>query len=122
MPGGPSLGAMATRFNTARAAALALPGAEERPHHDIISFRVAGRIFATAPDEGHLRAMLDEDRIRALTADDPDAFRPLTWGSRLACVAVDLARVDPAWAGDLLVGAWRRKTPAAIASMLELRD
>ena len=48
-------------IETARALALALPGALERDHHGRASFRVGGAIFATLWDA--------EDDLRALLAD-----------------------------------------------------
>jgi hypothetical protein len=98
----------------ARALALALPEAEEQPHHGIGSFRVRGKIFATIPDDGHLRVMVDEGEIRACVAEDPQAFAEFWWGSRLACVVVDLDRADPEQLGELLFEAWARKAPRGL--------
>jgi hypothetical protein len=55
--------------------------------------------------------MLDEPRIRAAVAIDPDGCEELWWGKRLRGVRVDLARVDPDVFVDLLGDAWRRKSP-----------
>ena len=49
------------------------------------SFRVRGKIFATVPDDTHLRVMVDEMEIRAAVAANPDACQELYWGKRLAC-------------------------------------
>lgn len=95
----------------ARELALALPEAVERDHHGMPSFRVRGKIFATAPDEAHLRVMVDEAEIRAATGEDPDTFEAFWWGSRLACVVVDLRRVATDQLAELLDEAWRRKAP-----------
>ena len=58
------------------------------------SFRVGRRIFATVPDEQHVRVMADELEIRAAIANDSATFEALYWGERLSCVVVDLQRAS----------------------------
>jgi hypothetical protein len=94
--------------------ALSLPEVTEEPHFHYSSFRVRGKIFATVPDEEHLRVMADEGEIRACVAQDPAAFAELWWGSRLSCVVVDLAAVDGDQLSELLADAWRRTAPGAL--------
>jgi hypothetical protein len=98
----------------ARGLALALPEAAEQDHHGMPSFRVRGKIFATVPDDEHLRVMVDEGEVRACVAQDPAAFAELWWGSRLACVVVRLGAVDSDQLAELLADAWRRKAPRAL--------
>jgi hypothetical protein len=100
-----------TTVNQARKLALALPEATEQDHHGMASFRVRGKIFATVPDDTHLRVMVDEMEIRAAVAENPEACEEFYWGKRLACVVVDLGRATPQLAGELLVEAWARKAP-----------
>ena len=52
-----------------RRLAMALRGTTESPHHRYTSFRVRGRIYATAPREGgSLHLFLDDaDRDRMVT-------------------------------------------------------
>ena len=100
---------MAITFDDARAAALDLPGVEEAPHHEIVSFRVGGRIIATAPDATCLRVMLDAERILELCAREPDLYRPVPWGRRVAAVALDLSRAELVDVRELLEEAWRRR-------------
>ena len=69
-----------TTLAQARKLALALPEATEQDHHDMTSFRVRGKIFATVPDDTHLRIMVDEMEIRAAVAENPDACQELYWG------------------------------------------
>jgi hypothetical protein len=95
----------------ARKLALGLPEAVEQDHHGIPSFRVHGRIFATVPDGEHLRIMVDEGDIRAAVAEDPAACEEFWWGSRLACLVVDLRLVARELIEELLTDAWRRKAP-----------
>lgn len=101
-------------MHPAVAFALTLPEAVEQDHHGLPSYRVRGRIFATAPDGEHLRVMVDESEIRASAAEDPDAFAEFWWGSRLACLVVDLRVAPPDQVRELLTEAWRRKAPRTL--------
>ncbi len=94
-----------------RALALALPEAVEQDHHGMPSFRVAGKIFATLPDDRHVRVMAAEGDILAAVAEDPAACSEFWWGSRLACVVVRLAVADPRLVEELLADAWARRAP-----------
>ena len=99
------------RISEVRRAALALPEAVELDHHGIPSFRVGGRIFATLPDDTHVRVMVDERDIRAAVAAHPTACAEFWWGSRLACVVIDVGVAPRRVVAELLVDAWRRKAP-----------
>ena len=79
------------------------------------SFRVRGKIFATVPDETHLRVMVDEMETRATVAENPSACQEFYWGKRLACVVVDLGAATPELVRELLVEAWARKAPKKLA-------
>ncbi|MGA2322166.1 MAG: MmcQ/YjbR family DNA-binding protein [Solirubrobacteraceae bacterium] len=94
-----------------RQLALALPAAVEVGHHGRPSFRVAGRIFATLWDEGHMNVMLDEPGIQTAVQGNPDACEEFWWGKRLRAVHVSLDRADEALAGELLADAWEQKAP-----------
>jgi hypothetical protein len=107
-----------TTLSAARAFALGLPEATEQDHHGMSSFRVRGKIFATVPDEAHLRVMLDETAIRAAAAEQPRVCQELYWGKRLSCVVVDLRRASTRLVEDLLAEAWDRKAPRALARRL----
>jgi hypothetical protein len=98
----------------AHAFALTLPEAVEQDHHGMRSFRVRGRIFATVPDDDHLRVMVDEGEIRAAVAEDPEAFAEFWWGARLSCVVVDLRAAPPDQVRELLTDAWRRRAPRTL--------
>jgi hypothetical protein len=97
--------------------ALGLPEAVEAEHHGFPSYRVRGRIFATAPDSEHLHVMLDEAGIREAVAEDPVACSEKWWGRRLACVRVELAHADPERVAEMLEDAWRGKAPARLRRM-----
>ena len=82
------------------------------------SFRVRGKIFATVPDDSHLRVMVDEMGIRAAVAEHPDACQGFYWGKRLACVVVVLGHAKPELVSELLTEAWVRKAPKGLAGQL----
>jgi len=111
---------MRTTVERARRLALALPQVTEQDHHGIASFRVRGKIFATMPDDEHLRVMVDEDEIRAAASENPAVFHEFYWGNRLACLVVDVAGASPTQLRELLTEAWLRKAPESLAK--QLRD
>jgi hypothetical protein len=93
-----------------RRMAMTLLGTTESPHHQYTSFRVRGRIFATAPqDGGRLHVFVDEaDRDRMVRLD-PDAYEKLGWGRKVVGLRVDLTRAEPEDVRALLRTAWQRK-------------
>jgi hypothetical protein len=94
----------------ARRFALSLPAASEEPHHDMSSFRVAGKIFATVtPDETRLHVFVDEPEISASVAEDPAAFEPLLWGKSVRGVRILLAAAPDDRVRELLAESWRRR-------------
>jgi hypothetical protein len=98
----------------ARLLALALPGAVETDHHGRPSFRVAGKIFATLRDAGHLNVMLDEPGILTAVAATPDVCAEVWWGKRLSAVQVRLDRADAELVAELLADAWEHRAPARL--------
>jgi hypothetical protein len=100
----------------ARRVALSLPEATEQDHHGLPSFRVRNKIFATVPDDAHLRVMLDPDMARAVAETDPETFEQLWWGKKLCGVTVTLAKVGGAALAELLEQAWRRQAPRRLAA------
>ena len=95
-----------------RRMAMSLLGTTESPHHAYTSFRVRGRIYATAPREGgRLHVFVDdEDRDRMLRLD-PAAYEKLGWGRRTVGLRVDLDRAGTGDVEALLRSAWQRKLP-----------
>lgn len=92
--------------------AMNLHGTTESPHHRYTSFRLRGRIYATAPKEGGLlHVFVDEpDRDRMLRLD-PDAYELLGWGKKVVGLRVDLGRARREDVQALLRTAWQRKLP-----------
>jgi len=102
----------------ARDLALALPEVTEADHHGITSFRIRGRIFATVPDAGHVRIMVDENEIRSAVAENPTVCEEFYWGKRLACVVVALKPASSNLLRELLTEAWLRKAPRSLAGRI----
>ena len=95
-----------------RGLAMNLHGTTESPHHRYTSFRLRGRIYATAPKEGgFLHVFVDEpDRDRMLRLD-PGAYERLGWGKKIVGLRVDLTRARRVDVQALLRTAWQRKLP-----------
>ena len=98
----------------ARELAFELPEASEQDHHGMASFRIRGKIFATLPDDDHLRVMLDEAEINAAVAEYPTACTEFYWGKRLACVVVSLTGAPAGLLRELLTEAWLCKAPKSL--------
>jgi hypothetical protein len=106
---------MAVRPSTVRRIALELPESAEAPHHDMTSFRVSGKIFATMPPEGgHLHVFLDADEVAAFCAEFPEAVEELWWGARLSGCRVTLSAASTALVRELLRESWWRRAPARL--------
>jgi hypothetical protein len=98
-----------------RKLALGLPEATDQPHHDMTSFRVRGKIFATMPPEGgRLHVFVSEDQVASYCAEFPAAVEELWWGKKLSGARVILARADRALVRELLAESWRRKAPKSL--------
>jgi hypothetical protein len=98
-----------------RRLAMALLGTTESPHHRYTSFRVRGRIYATAPVEGgSLHVFLDEEDRDRMIRLQPHAYIELGWGRKTAGLRVDLDRARPEDVRELLRAAWKRKLPKSV--------
>ena len=103
-----------------RAIALGLPEATEAPHHDMTSFRVRGKIFATAPaDEAHVHVFVDESETAAAVAECPTWCAELWWGKKLSGVRVTLADADPQRVAELVEESYRRRAPKKLIAELD---
>jgi hypothetical protein len=103
-----------------RAFALALPEATEAPHFHFTSFRIRGKIFATAPpDKEYLHIFLPPEERDAAIAREPDFLEELTWGAKVVGLRVILASAKPAVTAELLAKAWSLKAPRKLLSREE---
>lgn len=101
----------------ARAFALSLPGATEEPHFDMTSFRVRGKIFATAPADGsRLHVFVDEGEVEATVTEQPRGFEPLLWGQQVRGLRILLAAAPDDRVRELLAESWRRKAPTRLVA------
>jgi hypothetical protein len=104
----------------ARRFALSLPEVSEEPHFEKVSWRVRGKIFATAHPSGEqLNIFVEKVHARAIAANLPDSFAELHWGIRLAGVTARLAAADEDIVCGLLEQAWRRKAPKRQVAALD---
>jgi len=95
-----------------RGLAMDLPGTTESPHHRYTSFRLRGRIYATAPrDGGFLRVFVDEPDRERMARIDPAAYQPLGGGRKVVGLQVDLEHARREDVQALLCAAWQRKRP-----------
>ena len=96
--------------------ALSLPETAEAPHFNYASFRVCGKIFATAPPDGeHLHVFVGEETRERALALDPGWIEKLFWGQRVAGLRIALAKAKPAVVEALLSQAWRDKAPKRLS-------
>ena len=70
---------------TVRRLALSLPETAEAPHHDMTSFRVAGKIFATMPPEGgRVHVFVGDEEVDRLCRRVPGCGRGAVVGEQTA--------------------------------------
>lgn len=81
------------RLEQAEAAAMSLPGVAVAPHHELVSFRVGGRIFMTVPPGGgHIHVFIGEDdRLEAIRKHG-ECVEDLRWGGKSVGVRIHLAK------------------------------
>ncbi len=90
--------------------ALALPDVTEEPHHEYSSFRVRGKIFATAPPDGkHVHVFVDDDSREQAVELYPEFVEKLFWGGKVRGIRIRLASATPGVVKDLVRSAWLRK-------------
>jgi hypothetical protein len=91
--------------------ALALPETTEQPHFHLTSFRVKGKIFATAAPDGSFMNVFVDDALReTIVAVDPKAYETRWWG-KSAYLHVHLAAAKARDVKTLLHAAWARRAP-----------
>ena len=102
-------------LDQARRLALALPEATEAPHFNYTSFRVRGKIFATAPPDGSaLHVFVGEDQRALALALHGKFIEPLPWGAKIVGLRVRLDKAPAKVVEALLRQAWTGKAPKAL--------
>jgi hypothetical protein len=82
---------------------MTLPEVAEAPHHHLTSFRVRGRIFATAPlDDTVLHIFVPEPVREQALVLYPGFLETLRWGGKTVGLRVRLAAADRGVTKDLL--------------------
>lgn len=103
------------KLSQVRKLALSLPEVVEEPHFDRTSFRVRGKIIATAlPNEPFLNVMANETIREPALAMYPDVLEKLFWGKKVCGLRVDLGKVDESLLLELLDKTWREKAPKSL--------
>lgn len=101
----------------ARKIALAFPESVEAPHFEYTSFRVKGKIFATAPPGGgFLHVFVGEEERRAALAAEGAALEELEWGARVVGLRVTLAKAPAGLVRHLLELAWTARAPKTVVA------
>lgn len=104
-------------LNQVRKLALQLPEVTEEPHFDRTSFRVRGKIIATAIEGGSsLNVMAGETTREPLLALYPDFVTKLFWGKKVCGVTVNLNSATSDLISELLENTWREKAPKSLTS------
>jgi hypothetical protein len=107
----------------ARKFALSLPEATEEPHFEFTSFRIGGKIFATAPPESdYLHIFVPEEFREAALGRGSDFLEELRWGKRVLGLRVMLPAAKPADIHALLEEAWTHKAPKRLRALGESKE
>jgi hypothetical protein len=100
------------KLQQVRSIAMALPSVTEEPHFQYTSFRVGGKIFATAPPDGAtLHVFVDEEARQLALALEPEPLEILTWGKKVVGLRVALSKAKAPMVRKLLQQAWERRAP-----------
>jgi hypothetical protein len=111
---------MAVSAATVRRLALSLPDTAEAPHHDMTSFRVAGKIFATMPSGGgRLHGFVGDDEVSASVAEYPAAVEELLWGAKRRGCRVLLSQATAPLVRELLTESWRGRAPRKLLAAFD---
>ncbi|MCG8414156.1 MAG: MmcQ/YjbR family DNA-binding protein [Pseudomonadales bacterium] len=105
------------KLTQVRKLALALPEVTEEPHFDRTSFRIRGKIIATAiADEPFLNIMASEPVREPALAMYPDALEKLYWGKKVCGVRVHLENAESEMVAELLEKTWKEKAPKSLVN------
>lgn len=97
--------------------AIALPEVTEEPHFHRTSFRVRGKIFATAvPNEPSLNIMVGESVREPALHLYPDCVEKLFWGKKVVGLTINMEKAKQSMVAELLRKAWQEKAPKSLQS------
>ena len=100
-----------------RRVVLSLPEAEERETWGHPTFRVRDKMFAALSDDGRQASVkATREEQAALLAAAPETFGVPAYVGRHGWVSIQLATVDPAELGELVVEAWRQTAPRRLVA------
>jgi hypothetical protein len=109
-----------------RAFCLSLPGTHEKEtwgdaeHAGDVTFRVKEKIYVITGQEGGSASVRTTMEQQAdLMAAFPDAVRSAPYVGRFGWVVIDLERLAPEVARDVIRSAWRRTAPKAVVREFE---
>lgn len=122
LPGwGCNIGVMT--LENVRRIAMSLPEVTEEPHFEYTSFRVKGKIFATAPPNGaHVHIFVAEEDREPVLMTAPDVCEKLFWGGKVRGLRVGLGKAKKPLVAELLKKAWLHKAPKALVNKLALQS
>lgn len=108
------------KLNHVRSVMLALPEVNEEPHFESTSFRIRGKIIATAPPgDEFLHIFVQEQEREPALAVYPEFIEKLLWGAKVAGLRISLANAKPAVVKQLLLQAWLHKAPKKLVTQFQ---
>jgi len=100
-----------------RRVVLSLPETEERETWGHPTFRVRNKMFAALSDDGRLASVkATREEQAALVEAAPETFGVPAYVGRHGWVSIQLATVDAAELGELVVEAWRLTAPKRLVA------
>ena len=106
----------------ARRLALGFPEAVEKETWGHPTFRVRGKMFATmSADDATATVKASKEAQAALVGSEPETFSVPAYVGQHGWVGIQLDRVDPQEAVELLDEAWRATAPKRVVAAFEAR-
>ena len=119
----PSPSSKGVTFDTVRAIAQTLSGAEESTSYGTPAFKVKGKLFARFHQGGEaLVVSVDFDQREEMMNTSPEKFYITDHYLKYPWVLVRMASVTPDELRDLLIGSWRRVTTGKTADNYGKRE
>jgi hypothetical protein len=95
----------------------------EEPHFEYTSFRVKGKIFATAPPNGeHVHIFVAEEDREPVLMTAPDVCEKLLWGGKVRGLRVALGKAKKLLVTELLKKAWLHKAPKTLVNKFAVQS